>query len=319
VSISRAAAVLAAVLVATALAACSIGPGRAGSGTVVLTVTRDYGNARLLHQTERTLPAGETVMRLLQRYAKVETRYGGRFVNAIDDLRSQGPGAGGKDWFYYVNGIEASEGAADRGVAAGDRVWWDYHQWGAVTRVPAVVGSFPEPFIHGSEGKRFPVRIDCAQHEEAACRDLAERLDQAGISPSTTAIGALAGEQLLRLVVGRWEDVRRDGAAHQLEDGPDVSGVFARFRPDQSEAGGYDLELLDSGEHVTAQLGPGAGLVAATRFEKQQPTWVVTGLDDAGLERAIRLMSEGPLRDRFAVAATATGTISLPVEGEKNQ
>jgi uncharacterized protein DUF4430 len=273
----------------------------------VLTVTRDYGSTRLKRGTEKKIPAGETVMRLLQRQVKVDTRYGGRFVSAIDGLRSAGTGT---DWFYYVNGIEKDVGAADRDVVKGDRVWWDYHDWSTVMRVPAVVGSFPEPFLHGSEGKKFPIRIDCAQHAEDACGEVADRLDRAGISPSTTAIGAPAGEHVLRFVVGPWEDVRRDGAARQIEDGPDVSGVFARFR---SAGESYQLELLDEQEHVVKSLGSGAGLVAATRFEEQQPTWVVSGGDDAGLERAIGLLSERILRDRFAVAATPTRTVALPV------
>jgi uncharacterized protein DUF4430 len=310
----RPAVAVAAALLVTALAACGIGPGEEGSGTVALTVTRDYGSTELLRETEQTIPSGETVMRLLQRRAKVETRYGGRFVNAIDGLGSGGAGAGGRDWFYYANGVEAEVGAADRDIAGGDRIWWDYHDWSAVMRVPAVVGSFPEPFIHGSEGKRFPVRIDCAQDAEDSCSEVAGRLEDAGISPSTTAIGAPAGEHVLRVLVGRWEDVRRDGAARQIEEGPDVSGVFARFRPIE---GGYELELLDPLEHVAAKAGAGAGLVAATRFENQSPTWVVTGPDDLGLDRAIRLVSERVLRNRFAVAATARETRGLPVEAGK--
>jgi uncharacterized protein DUF4430 len=303
----RSATVVAAVVFAAALAACSIGPGESGSGTVVLTVTRDYGSGRLLRGTAKEIPAGETVMRLLQRRAKVETRYGGRFVSAIDGLRSA---ESGTDWFYYLNGIEEDVGAADRDVVKGDRVWWDYHDWSAVMRVPAVVGSFPEPFLHGSGGKKFPIRIDCAQRAEDACSEVADRLDRAGISPSTTAIGAPAGEHVLRFLVGHWEDVRRDSAARQIEDGPDVSGVFARFR---STGKSYELELLDQHERVVNRLGPGAGLVAATRFEKQQPTWVVSGADDAGLERAIGLLSERVLRDHFAVAATPKQTVALPV------
>jgi hypothetical protein len=297
-------------LLAASVAGCTIGPDDTGSGAVILTVTRDFGHSRLLHASEPEVPASETVMRLLQRSAKVETRYGGRFVNAINDLRSSGPGGDGRDWFYYVNGIESEVGAAEREIAAGDRVWWDYHDWGAVMRVPAVVGSFPEPFVHGTEGKKFPVRVDCAQDPEEACERLRDRLERAGISPSTTAIGAPAGESVLRFVVGRWEDVRRDAAAHQIEEGPDTSGVFARFR---RVGGRYSLELLGPDERVAAALGNGSGLVAATRFEEQQPTWVVSGADDAGLDRAINIVSESVLRDRFAVAATAAGPRALPV------
>jgi hypothetical protein len=303
-------AVVAVALLAAAVAGCTIGPDDTGPGTVIVTVTRDFGQSRLLRSSEPEVPASETVMRLLQRSAKVETRYGGRFVSAINGLRSSGPGGGGRDWFYYVNGIEADVGAAEREIATGDRIWWDYHDWSAVMRVPAVVGSFPEPFIRGTEGKKFPVRVDCGQDAQEACERLGDRLERAGISPSTTALGAPAGESLLRFVVGRWEDVRRDAAARQIEEGPDTSGVFARFRRVGER---YTLELLDPDERVAAALGDGSGLIAATRFEEQQPTWVVSGPDDAGLERAVDLVSESVLRDRFAVAATAAGSRALPV------
>jgi hypothetical protein len=309
--------VLAAALLAAAIAACSIGPDEGASGSAVLTVTRDFGVVRVLRKTEREVPGGETVMRFLQRRAKVETNYGGRFVNAIDGVRSSTDGGGRRDWFYYVNGIEADKGAAEWQVKGGDRVWWDYRDWSAAMRVPAVVGSFPEPFIHGLEGKRFPVRIDCAQDAEDTCKDVADRLDRAGISPSTTALGAPAGEQVLRFVVGRWEDVRHDGAARQIEQGPGTSGVFARFAP--AGGGGYALELLDRSARVAGRPGADAGLVAATRFEEQQPTWVVTGVDQAGVQRAAGLLEERLLRDRYAVAAIAARAVALPVAEQESR
>jgi hypothetical protein len=303
-------AVALAVVLAFGAGACTIGPDEDGSGATEVTVTRDFGAKRLLRSSARSIPGGETVMRFLQRHADVETRYGGRFVNAIEGLRSGSDGGRRQDWFYYVNGVEADVGAAERKLEAGDRVWWDYHDWSGVMRVPAVVGSFPEPFIHGSEGKRFPVRIDCAQDARATCEGVSTLLDRAGVSPSTTALGAPAGEELLRLVVGEWRKVRRDAAARQIEQGPDVSGVFARITP---KGGGYELELLDELGRVALGVGPGTGLVAATRFEEQQPTWVVTGTDQTGLERAARLLQRSLLRDRFAVATLRGPPISLPL------
>ena len=224
------AAAVAAVLLATAVAACSIGPGESGSGTVVLTVTRDYGGTRLLHDSERTIPSGETVMRLLQRNAKVETRYGGRFVNAIDGLRS------GVEPARLVLLRERDRGRRRAPPSAisrsGDRVWWDYHDWSGVMRVPAVVGSFPEPFLHGSEGKRFPVRIDCAQDAERRLqRAVADRLERGRHQRrARRAIGAPAG-QGGAAGRGRASGARfaHDAAAEQIEQGPDESGVFARF------------------------------------------------------------------------------------------
>jgi Domain of unknown function (DUF4430) len=298
-------------LVVFGATACSINAG-AEKGAAHLLVTRDFGQRRLLRATEDPISSGETVMRLLIRNAKVKTRYGGRFVDAVNGVTSNASGASRLDWFYYVNGIEADVGAAERKVEGSDRVWWDYHDWSGVMRVPAVVGSFPEPFVHGSEGKRFPIRIDCGR-EADACSRVSDKLQAAGIPPSTSSIGAPAGKDVLRLVVGKWSEVRQDGASEQIEKGPNKSGVFARFAPTGAN-GAYALDLLDPQTHTVSRLGPGAGLVAATRFEDQAPTWVVAGTDSAGLDRAVALVERRTLDSRFAVATNGGAPIALPVE-----
>src|SRR5919108_873401 len=118
-----------ALLAALTLAGCRLGPDTPGSGEATLTVTRAFGTERLLRAREDPIPGSETVMRFLTRKANVETRYGGRFVNAVEGVRSSDAGGRRSDWFYYVNGIEADEGAADVEVFEGDRIWWDYHDW----------------------------------------------------------------------------------------------------------------------------------------------------------------------------------------------
>lgn len=287
---------------------CTIGPDR--SGAARLSVTRDFGSTSLLKAKEKSLPEGETVMRFLQRRAKVQTRYGGRFVQEINGIRSGNSNGTRRDWFYYVNGIEADVGAAESEVHHGDRVWWDYRDWTTAMRVPAVVGSFPEPFIHGSEGKSFPVRIDCALHSDEICNELADHLSAASIIPNKTSLGVPVGDAVLRFVVGTWDEVREDDAARQLEEGPGKSGVFARV----ARAGkGYRFDLLDRKGDVASSLTNGAGIVAATRFEEQQPTWVVAGTDQAGLKQAERLVAEQTLRDRYAVATDAGSAVALPV------
>jgi Domain of unknown function (DUF4430) len=302
---------LLALVVAIVFSGCSIGPEAKGSGAA-LTVTRDFGAVPITRTHEGKLPGGETAMRLLQRKAKVETRYGGRFVNAIDGVRSSTENGRRRDWFYYVNGIEAGVSAAEQRLHSGDSVWWDYRDWTGAMRVPAVVGEFPEPFAHGAEGKRYPIRIDCADGAEATCHDVADALERADIDASTTAIGAVTGKDVLRLVVGDWQSVRADAAARQIEEGPQKSGVFARFGPGSQ---GPELLLLDRFGRVVQRLAAGGGLVAATRFEEQQPTWVVTGVDEKGVQRATRLLSARLLRNHYAVASDDGKPISLPVTG----
>ena len=148
-----------ALLGAAALAGCGLGAGPAPGG-VQLTVTRDFGSTVLGSWSAPRVVGQETVMSLLLRNAAVQTRYSGGFVQSIDGVAGGHERGRAVDWFYYVNGIEAPKGAASTNLHSGDHVWWDRHDWSQTEDVPAVVGSFPEPFLNGYEGKRYPVRVE---------------------------------------------------------------------------------------------------------------------------------------------------------------
>jgi hypothetical protein len=270
-------------------------------------VSRDFGAKELRDVDVDKVKAGDSIMRLLERKFSVETRYGGGFVQSLEGL------GGGKDdqgrpvdWFFYVNGIESSAGAADRKVAEGDRIWWDRHPWGAAQRVPAVVGSWPEPFLSGQDGKRLPLAIVCAG-EERSCDEVQERLGDEGVEGiSRVGAGAGVGQKLLRVLVGPWSEIRNDPAARPLESGPKASGVYAR-----PGAGGF--ALLDADGEVVQTRDDSIGLVAATRFGEQQPTWLVTGTDDAGVAAAAAALRSDVLSNRFAVAVIGGKGEALPL------
>lgn len=301
---------VAAALACVAVAAgCGIGEGPSSDGTAYLTVTRDFGAESLLETSTENPPESETVLRLLDAEAEITTRYGGGFVQSIDGLESDKSGSRSFDWFFYVNGIESSVGAGDVRVYGGDRVWWDFREWSAAMRVPAVVGSWPEPFAHGSEGKRFPVRIDCLGEQEN-CSAVAGRLEAEGVPASIGTEAAAVEGELLRVVVGTWDEVSADSAAAQIGDGPATSGVFADF--ELAADGGYELVTLDGAGEETERLGPGSGLVAAVREGDQQPTWVVTGTDAAGVDAAVELLDADSLRDHYAVAVADELELALP-------
>jgi hypothetical protein len=245
-------------------------------------------------------------MSLLVRNHKVKTRYGGGFVQRIDG-HSGGTRAGDPvDWFYYVNGVEASKGAADTNVHAGDRIWWDLHDWSQTDDVPAVVGSFPEPFLHGTEGKRLPVRVECVELTGEPCETVVGRLRAAGVPAALAAIGPGDEPSTLRVLVGPWPAVRATPATQAIERGPRASGVYARFAEN-----GQTLTLLDRHGRTTRTLAAGAGLVAATRYAQAAPIWVVTGTDLAGVSRAAHAFGEATLRNHFALALDPTGAARL--------
>ncbi len=290
---------------ALALAGCGLGAGSAPSA-IQLLVTSEFG-ARVQSRSKPPKVVGqETVMSLLERNYRVATRYGGGFVESIDGLSGGRETGAPMDWFYYVNGVEAGKGAAATDVHPGDHIWWDRHDWSQTDDVPAVVGSFPEPFLNGIEGKRLPVRIECERVGGRACNAVNDELERLGVPAAVAALGN-GGSETLRVLVAAWPRIRVDVAASALARGPRASGVYARF------AGGGSLSLLDPDGHVRSVLGAGAGLIAATRYAGNAPAWVVTGTDAAGVELAARDFDEPALRDRFAIAVTQSGAIALPV------
>ena len=113
----------------------------------------------------------------------------------------------------------------------------------------------------------------------------------------------------MRILVGKWSDVRKDIAARTLEAGPSVSGVFAK--PD---AAGTKIDLLDAAGDVGRTLGPASGLVAATRYKDERPTWIITGTDDVGVAAAAAAMSEEMLANRFALAIEDGRGVALPLQ-----
>jgi hypothetical protein len=291
------------------LAGCGLGTGAAPSA-VHLLVTRDFG-ARVLHEAPRPKVAGqETVMRLLERNDAVSTRYGGGFVQSIDGSAAGHEAGQPTDWFYYVNGVQATTGAAATDVRAGDHIWWDLHDWSQTESVPAVVGSFPEPFLNGLTGKRLPVRVECAEGATSACTAVTGRLQAAGVPAATSAIGPGEGSETLRVLVGPWGAIDHDPTAAQIERGPRTSGVYVTFGDR-----GTRLSLLDQAGMVVRTLTGAAGLIAATRQGEDAPVWVVTGTDEKGAALAAAAFGEATLRDRFAVAVTAGAVLPIPAEG----
>ena len=141
---------------------------------------------------------------------------------------------------------------------------WDYRDWGATMRVPAIVGAFPEPFLNGIEGKRRPVRVECEDAESEACETVKERLRDLGVA----ATGVVArrerhGERDPRR--GRpLAAVRLVQALAEIEDGPEDERRLRALR----RATARTLELLgEDGGAVEAEPA-----VAAWWPQRRPPT-----------------------------------------------
>jgi hypothetical protein len=293
---------------AVTLAGCGVGlgPGR-GTSDVSVTVTRAFGSAEIASITKSKVPGSETVMRMLERSFRVQTRYGGGFVESID---GQTGNSAHHDWFYYVNGIEASQGAATTGVHQGDRIWWDLHDWSATDSVPAVVGSYPEPFVRGIDGKRFPTTLECATDVGTACKQVSAHLNAIGVPVASQLLGTGSGQDTLGILVGTWSDLRVALAGSLIEQGPKASGVYAKF----GGPGERSLELLNPSGTVVRTLTGNAGLIAATAQGTSTPTWLITGTDPAAVATAAAAMTPARLRNHFALAVQGSTDLPVPFE-----
>jgi len=154
---------------------------RAGSGSASLWITRDRGATVVL---VRTVPAGLTAMQALDKEADISKRYGGRFVQSIEGV--EGDLSKRRDWFWFLNGIEADRSAADYRLHPGDVEWWDLRSWSGELREPVVVGAFPEPFLHGWDGKVRTVAVRYAPGRRAGARAIGRLLRASDVQPLAT-------------------------------------------------------------------------------------------------------------------------------------
>jgi len=302
---------LAAAALAAVAAGCGFGPGDAAEGRAELRVTREFGRVPMVTATLDDPTESDTVVRMLDANADVETSYGGNFVDSIDGVAGSAPGGGADDWFFFVNGYFSDVGAGETPVRPGDRIWWDYRYWSAAYRIPAVVGSWPEPFLHGYDGRRPGTVVECLADREPCARVLAALAGEGIAADLVVTRRPRPYPNDLRVLVGPWDAVRSDPTARQIEQGPGASGVYATF----ADCRGHPALTIDDDHGRPAERLAGAGLIAAVRAGGDQPTWVVTGADAAAVTDAAAALGSDALRDRYAVAVAGEDVSAVPTEG----
>jgi hypothetical protein len=249
-------------------------------------VTEGFG-ARTLH--EGAAADGRSVLDALRATSDVETAFGGGFVNAIDGLRSDR--AGQRDWFYFVNGVSPGRGADQRRLAAGDTVWWDYHPWGGLADGGPVVGSWPEPFVHGYPSRPGTVTADAPL--DAALRTAGATV---GTQPSRWRV-RVGTDAALRDTDAAWRRAMVDPAAAGLTVRIDANRIRALG------ADGTTLTDVPGGRAIAAAVLTGASA------DDGGVLLAVAGLDADAARRAAQRIARDPavLRGRFAVVFDGVG------------
>ncbi len=212
----RAVVLVAALLASAVLALAGCGGGHT-HGAATLWVTSDRG-ADVLYAG--TVPAGLTAMQALTRVQKVSTRYGGRYVQAIDghsgSLSSQ------HDWFFFVNGVESDTGAAEVTLRPGDVEWWDYRSWaGGGLSVPVVVGAFPEPFLRGFQWAKPGATVAYLQLADAGvarrlAREVGGHVEGLTVRPGAGIVQLAARGNVIEIGFPGTPGISRAGSAVRL-------------------------------------------------------------------------------------------------------
>ena len=290
---------------ATAVACAGCGMDSGGSSAVSLRITQDFG-ARALHSVAIGAPQRRaSELALLTGHGRARAARDGQ-VTMIDGHHATGRSG----WSFWVNGIQPTKTAAQTRVYAGDHVWWDLHDQSATDRIPAVVGSFPEPFRHGLEGRRYPTTYECGAGDKTACGVITREFTKLHIPLSPRGPGYGSGTDSLSINVGTWQQLATEVIGGLIGKGPGASGVYARFTD-----AGHRLVLLDGAGTAVRTLGAGAGLVAATAGPSDVPTWVVTGTDPAGVQAAARALTSSALAGHFALAVQSGRHYPVPLSG----
>jgi len=278
-------------LAVAALCACSAPSSEKEAGVITVRVvtTQNFGQELMFDETLEVLP-GTPAMAALIKVAEVETAYGGGFVNAINGVRSGSTGSQSMkmDWFFYVNGIQASIGALDYELYDGDIQHWDFRDWSFQHFIPAIVGDFPEPFRHGYGGKTSPTIIVYANGLRGDAEDLENRLAQLSIGDvSIKRLSELSEnekESCNLLLLGTMDCQH----ISELNQAWNRLGFFAHFK-------NGNLVVLNTEGEVFTKYGAGVGLIQATQNPWnpkgigacESVVWLVSGTDEAGVKGAI--------------------------------
>ncbi|MGD8191718.1 DUF4430 domain-containing protein [Brevibacillus ginsengisoli] len=305
----------------------------AGTPSVKLWVTRDFG-ATVLFNQQVAWHEGDTVMDLLKKnITNVETAYNGGFVQSINGMASQyrvGDANSKKvDWFFSVNGLMSDVGAGEYPVHQGDTIWWDYHNWDYAMRVPAQIGAFPHPFVTRVTGEPLKAQIMYAGNQEQAAQQLNESLSQKvnkntknspgkGSTYSVSKWNEKLFEQEQGLIlIGDRPSLMASPFVQKMMREREALGLFASFTDKGIQT--YD----SSGKPSKLLTDDGDAVILATKnLGNEMPILIVTGNSDAVLSKAVEQLqqtenSETPFQLMYSAVLSGDQVMRLPMETNK--
>lgn len=280
-----------------------------------LWITQSFGSQKLSIQEISPLPEARNTIAVLQSATKVKTSSRDTFIESIQGVASTDSAF----WFFYVNGTLAPVGGASYIPRPGDVIWWDHHPWKEEGDLSAFIGAFPDPFLHGYDGKPRPTVILHTSTQNKQAGTLLKKLASSGVQNLSQAPfdkkTPIEYSKQYHLVLGDWPSLAKHALIQGMAEHFKKTGFPAKFDS-------KGMHLLDASGVPQKTLRSGSLIVAIkTGTGKDCPTWIVTGTDDAAVSKAAALLTDAPDKIHLLAAAALDGdrVIALPIQKKTDE
>ncbi len=303
---------------AIALCACSASREavQVSPASVRVIATQNFGQ-ELIFDKSVQIDAGTTAMDALKKVAQVETGYGGGFVSSINGISSEYGSASSKkkDWFFYINGIVSNVGAGDYALKGDEVEHWDFRDWSYHQFVPAIIGSYPQPFLSGFKSMVVPTLVVYDAPFVAEAESLVDNLKQTGVSQlsavSADRLSKESREQSNLIIIAG----RQNSLTSELNSLHKRLGFYAYI-----EAG--KIVVLDGAGNLSREYSQNCGLIQATQNPwnpngigaEENVVWMITGLDVDGVRSAAKVLinNHNELSYAFAIVINEGIIMKIP-------
>jgi len=259
-----------------------------GKYPINLIATEVFGRSKIIDE-EVLIESGESVIDAIKKVATVTTTYGGGYLESINGIKSNFNTK--NDWFYYINGMLASVGASMYKPHEGDIVHWDFHDWSSDRIITAIIGNYPEPFLHGFNGKIADTNIVFSEDFYDTAILLKESLEKQGVLSSLLLFEDLTTDEKKNkniILIDTYENE----LIKELNENANQLGWFIEY--DKKNIVTYDEKGKkdDTYDH--------GGVICATsniwnpkgNWHCDNVIWVITGIDNNDVIEASNLLIE---------------------------
>ena len=281
--------------------------------TIEVAATRDFGH-NIVFEREATIERRISAADALAEVTDFETD--GSYITEFEGLR-------GDDkvyWMYYINGLLSKVFASGYIIRPGDVMLWDFHPWaGAHHGSSAIIGSFPEPLVHGYEGQTRPTTVVYGEGCKDRAENIADGLRDLGVTDlSVKASSSLGdtekGSNNLVIIAGNDNPLIQD-----LNEQANPLGMYAYFENGGTRVTNYKFE-------PQADYGAGTGIIQACQNlwnplgtgSCQNAVFIVTGIDEAGVTNAVDVLLDSIDAIREGNASPIDYAYGVVIDAEGN-